>query len=241
MRLLRLSAIAAFFFANLLAQSGTAPKASAHGSAAKVPAASASAAAQQANARRLMEQSIAQQKAAVAKQGAAVAAGGFFTVGWATPQLVPDPAPASVDCEPISQTEWEPLIAAAAAERQLAPALLRAVVRQESGFRACAVSAQGAVGLMQLMPETVARFHVADPLDPKQNIEAGAQYLKQLVDRYKGDLKSALAAYNAGPERVNGDPAEALKIPETQNYVSQILKEVDEAAPPKPQNTQSNP
>jgi len=108
-------------------------------------------------------------------------------------------------------------------------ALVQAIVQQESGWQACAVSRKGAVGLMQLMPEVAQQFGV-DPYDPKQNVQAGSKYLKQLITRYKGDTKLALAAYNAGPAVVDaagGVPA----IPETTAFVGAILKEIGSNAP----------
>ena len=76
---------------------------------------------------------------------------------------------------------------------------------------------------MQLMPSTAQQFAVQDVFDPKQNVEAGAKYLRQLFDKYKGDLSLALAAYNAGPTAV--DQAKGIpEIPETRNYVEAILK-----------------
>jgi soluble lytic murein transglycosylase-like protein len=123
------------------------------------------------------------------------------------------------------------MIATAATAQKLDPALIRAVIRQESGFRPCAVSPKGAMGLMQLMPQTVEQFHLADPFNATENISAGTQYLKQLMQRFKGDLKLTLAAYNAGPGRVDGDPPAVPNIPETQDYVSQILKALSGALP----------
>jgi soluble lytic murein transglycosylase-like protein len=78
---------------------------------------------------------------------------------------------------------------------------------------------------MQLMPATADQFQLEDPFDAKQNVEAGAKYLKQLMDRYKGDVKLALAAYNAGPAAVDqkgGIP----EIKETQDYVEAILQKL---------------
>jgi len=72
----------------------------------------------------------------------------------------------------------------AAANQHVDPKLLRGVIIQESGFRPCAVSNKGALGLMQLLPATVDELQVADPFDPRQNVEGGAKYLKQLLDRY---------------------------------------------------------
>src|SRR5205085_361018 len=95
--------------------------------------------------------------------------------------------------------------------------------RQESGSRPCAVSAKGAQGLMQLMPATSQQFGVADPFDARQNIQAGAKFLKQLLTRYGGDVTKALAAYNAGPGRVDQAGGAVPGIPETIHYVSSIL------------------
>ena len=175
-------------------------------------------------AQRQMEESIARQKLAIRKQTGAPSSDGFFTTGWIGPSLVAPPAPA--DCVPLSDTESEPMITAAATAQKLDPALIRAVIGQESGFRPCAVSSRGAMGLMQIMPPTAEQFHLTDPFNATENVSAGAQYLKQLMDRFKGDLNLTLAAYNAGPARVAGDPPSVPNIPETQDYVSRILKEL---------------
>lgn len=103
----------------------------------------------------------------------------------------------------------------------LAPELLYAVIEQESRFSSCAVSPKGAAGLMQLMPDTQAHFGVNDPFDPERNVASGAKFLRQLIARF-GDLRLALAAYNAGPEtvaRCGGIP----NIPETLTYVDRIM------------------
>lgn len=103
----------------------------------------------------------------------------------------------------------------------LSPALIEALVWQESRWRANAVSPAGARGLAQLMPGT-ARDLGVDPDDPFANLEGGARYLRQQLDRFEGDLEKALAAYNAGPGRViraGGIP----RIRETQNYVAAIM------------------
>jgi soluble lytic murein transglycosylase-like protein len=135
------------------------------------------------------------------------------------------PLTALPDCDIIPEVELTPLIDGAAQGNHVQTKLLRSVIEQESGGHACAVSAKGAKGLMQLMPATAEDLHVEDPFDAKQNVEAGAKYLKQLLDRYKGDVKLALAAYNAGPAAVD----QAGKIPEikeTQHYVDAILKKL---------------
>lgn len=147
--------------------------------------------------------------------------------------LVPvwkDPLPAapvasiaipSTDCQPIAAGEAETLINSAADRENLPPELLRAVIKQESSFKPCAISSAGAQGLMQLMPETALDLHVNDPFNPRENIRGGAAYLKQLVTRYGGDLRRALGAYNAGMGRVDALGA-VPDFLETQNYVAGI-------------------
>lgn len=117
----------------------------------------------------------------------------------------------------------------AAKKYNLSPLLIDAVARQESGYRANAVSRVGALGVMQLMPGTARMLGVRNPLDPHANIEGGARYLRGLLDRFDGNLAFALAAYNAGPgrvERARGIP----RIAETQNYVTKILARLSQTA-----------
>lgn len=99
--------------------------------------------------------------------------------------------------------------------------IIRSVIRQESAFDQFAVSRAGAMGLMQLMPRTALELGVTKPFDIEQNINGGVKYLRQMLDRYDGDLTLSLAAYNAGPHRV--DSAGGIPdIKETQNYVKRI-------------------
>jgi soluble lytic murein transglycosylase-like protein len=169
-----------------------------------------------------MEESIERQRQAIRKQTGAASSDTFFTVGWTGAPLIALPQVA--DCVALTDTQSEPMIAAAATAQKLDPALIRAIIRQESAFRPCAVSPKGAMGLMQLMPQTAEQFHLADPFNATENVSAGAQYLKRLMERFKGDLKLSLAAYNAGPGKVDGEQPSVPDIPETRDYVNKILK-----------------
>ncbi len=113
------------------------------------------------------------------------------------------------------------LIKAAADAYQLDPELVRAVIRVESNFDPDAVSPAGAMGLMQLMPETATEMGVKNPLDPTENVFGGARYLRLILDRYSGDLVKALAAYNWGP--ANLDRSRGWVPPETERYIELVL------------------
>ena len=121
-------------------------------------------------------------------------------------------------------TQYDSIIEKAALSAAVEPNLLRAVIVVESGFNSRAVSKRGAVGLMQLMPATAIRFGVSNPYDPKQNVHAGARYLKFLIDRFGQDVRLALAAYNAGEEAVDRNGGRIPQFAETMAYVPRVMK-----------------
>jgi len=118
---------------------------------------------------------------------------------------------------------WEERIRQAAERYHLPIALLRAVMAVESNFNPRAVSEKGAIGLMQLMPQTARDMYVGDVWDPIQNIEGGARYLRTLANQYGGDMLKTLAAYNAGPEAVRRAKGGLPDIPETREYVRKVV------------------
>jgi soluble lytic murein transglycosylase-like protein len=120
--------------------------------------------------------------------------------------------------------QYDSIIEKAAISTSVEPNLLRAVIVVESGFNARAVSKRGAVGLMQLMPATATRFGVSNLFDPRQNVHAGARYLKFLIDRFGQDVRLALAAYNAGEEAVDRNGGQIPPFAETMAYVPRVLK-----------------
>ena len=123
---------------------------------------------------------------------------------------------------PRSVSPYDGIVKRAAERHDLDPSLVEAVIRQESGFHPDAVSRAGAVGLMQLMPDTARDLGVNDPFDPAANVEGGTRLLRSLIDRYDGRIDLALAAYNAGPaavDRFGGVPP----YPETRAYVDSIM------------------
>ena len=137
---------------------------------------------------------------------------------------------ASLPAAPLADGPYGNLIRAAALKHGLDEKLITGVIAVESNFNPRAVSRKKAQGLMQLIPQTAAHYSVANIFDPAQNIEAGTHYLKDLLEKYRGNLSLALAAYNAGPEmveRYGGIPP----FPETQKYVRQITARLSSTPP----------
>jgi hypothetical protein len=134
------------------------------------------------------------------------------------------PAPAIVR-RPVA-VSLEEVVSAASNHNSVDPDLVLSVIRAESGFDPMAVSAKGALGLMQLMPQTAARLGVDNPMDPVANVEGGTRYLRELLAQFNHDLIKALAAYNAGPQRIqqyHGVPP----YTETLTYISRVIRDLN--------------
>ena len=126
-----------------------------------------------------------------------------------------------VQAEPGSQQRFDALIESVAEEYGLEAALIHSIIRTESNYDPHAVSAKGAVGLMQLMPETAKRYGVRNLYDPRQNIEGGVKYLKDLMNLFEGKTDHVLAAYNAGHNAIKkygGIPP----FPETRRFIEKV-------------------
>jgi soluble lytic murein transglycosylase-like protein len=121
-------------------------------------------------------------------------------------------------------THYDAIIEAAAKSAGVEPNLLRAVIVVESGFNPRAVSKRGAVGLMQLMPATAARFGVSNRYDPRQNVRGGARYLGFLINRFGKNVRLALAAFNAGEDAVDRNAGEIPPFSETLEYVPKVMR-----------------
>ncbi|HWR59081.1 MAG TPA: lytic transglycosylase domain-containing protein [Thermodesulfovibrionales bacterium] len=120
------------------------------------------------------------------------------------------------------QRDFTGIVADKATKYAIDPSLVHAVIKTESNGNPYAVSKKGAMGLMQLMPMTANDLQVSNPFDPEDNIDGGTKYLKYLIDKFKGDLTLALAAYNAGPKLVEKRRA-VPEISETKQYVKKVL------------------
>jgi membrane-bound lytic murein transglycosylase MltF len=142
----------------------------------------------------------------------------------ATPGPVAQPLAAKTPVQPTAIPSLDELVKQASEKHKLDADFINSVIHAESGFNPRAVSPKGARGLMQLMPDTASKLGVANSFDPRANVDGGTRYLRGLLERYNFDVPKALAAYNAGPHRV-----EKYKgIPpyyETQAYVARIIKE----------------
>jgi len=141
------------------------------------------------------------------------------------PATAPANAPETTACGmPLVGNSIKGLIASAALRHKIDPDFVASVVKAESRFNPKATSPKGAQGLMQLMPQTAASLSVENAFDPAANVEGGTRYLRQLLDQYDGDARKALAAYNAGPRRVEqygGIPP----YRETRAYVTRVIED----------------
>jgi soluble lytic murein transglycosylase-like protein len=134
------------------------------------------------------------------------------------------PANSGVKFAPLSASALNELVNGAGERNQIDPAFINSVIKAESGFNSRAVSKKGAQGLMQLMPQTAGELGVQNPFDPHANVEGGSKYLRELLQKYDFDVVKALAAYNAGPKRVDryrGVPP----FYETQAYIARIIRD----------------
>lgn len=123
-----------------------------------------------------------------------------------------------------ASVDLDQVVSAASARYRLDPEFVNSVIKAESGFNVRAVSPKGAQGLMQLMPGTASQLGVRNAFDPQANVEGGTKYLRELLERYNFDLVKALAAYNAGPQRVEqfgGVPP----YYETRAYVARVVRD----------------
>ncbi len=134
----------------------------------------------------------------------------------------PEPSAPAPKEEPVQ--DLDSIVTSVSGEHHLDPDLVNSVIRAESGFYPHAVSRKGAMGLMQLMPQTASQLGVENAFDPATNVESGSRYLRELLERYNFDLIKALAAYNAGPQRVD----KYRGVPpyyETRAYVARIIRD----------------
>lgn len=154
----------------------------------------------------------------------------------AAPESPAPPAPPQAAQAPATAARRDPdrfasLIERVARDTDVSPRLLHAVIAVESGFDVRATSGKGALGLMQLMPQTAKRFGVSDPFDPAQNVAGGAAYLKFLLGLFNDDVSLALAAYNAGEGAVIKAGYRIPPYAETRAYVPRVLAHLRRASP----------
>jgi soluble lytic murein transglycosylase-like protein len=138
--------------------------------------------------------------------------------------LTPPPALAAPPLAQPTPQRLDDVVSLISNRHHLDPDLVNSVIRAESGFHTRALSPKGAQGLMQLMPQTASQLGVSNPFEPNANVEGGTRYLRELLERYNFDLIKALAAYNAGPQRV----AQYHGVPpyyETRTYVARIVRD----------------
>jgi hypothetical protein len=133
----------------------------------------------------------------------------------------------------FTRSRYNSHVMAASEATQIEPALIHAVISVESAYNPRAISRAGAVGLMQLMPETAKRYGVDNRMDPEQNIHGGARYLRFLMKMFDNNIKLVLAAYNAGEEAVMKYGKRIPPYRETQNYVPKVLHHYERYRGPK--------
>jgi len=191
----------------------------------------------------MQQQSVERQRATIQQQLGGIPTPRITSVraldaewsgGWAVAEAGNSSAAASYQpgCPPVPPMFLQSVVQRAATAYNVAPNLINAVIRQESGGYPCAVSEKGAMGLMQLMPATAAGLGASEPFDVDQNVSAGTRLLAELIQRYKGDMNRVLGAYNAGTvavDRAGGAPPFA----ETQSYIHSVLEQIKAPFAPK--------
>ncbi len=124
----------------------------------------------------------------------------------------------------IKNKNYSKIIEKASKNHVVPKELIHSVIRQESNYNPFSISHKGAMGLMQLMPQTAKQLNVSNPFSPEENIMAGTEYLKKMLNQYDGDLLKALAAYNAGPKALSHYNDKIPPYKETQNYVKKVVE-----------------